>query len=234
MVLVAALIYWMIRAYKRDFAVFICLALFVVSYLPVSGIISLNAAVAEHWLYLPSAFLFLAGAIAIVDLVGKLKLGSLVGHVLLALLVIWLIFLGARTFIRTFDWKDQRTFLERTLAHGGDSARMLINLASLEFNEGKLEDAALHLHAALEKEPNQPFAIINLAAVALKQNDFKLARDAARPGHKNAGRGTASARASGRAGKQGNRPREFAAIAARDTKRHTQLGDRKTLHQIAR
>jgi predicted Zn-dependent protease len=52
---------------------------------------------------------------------------------------------------------------------------MLINLASLEFNEGKLEDAALHLHAALKKEPNQPFAVINLAAIALKQDDFKLA-----------------------------------------------------------
>jgi Flp pilus assembly protein TadD len=199
MVLIAGLIYWMIRAYKRDFAVFTCLALFVASYLPVSGIISLNATVAEHWLYLPSAFLFLAGAIAIVDLVGKLKerrspdrhltesaaekppllesskLRSLVGSALLALLVIWFVFLGARTFIRTFDWKDQRTFLERTLAHGGDSARMLINLASLDFNEGKLEDAALHLHAALEKEPNQPFAVINLAAIALKQDDFKLA-----------------------------------------------------------
>src|SRR4029077_3923665 len=84
--------------------------------------------------------------------------------------------LGARTFARTFDWKDQRTFLERTIAHGGDSARMLINLAGLELTEGKLEDAAVHLHAALQKKPDQPLAVINLAAVALKQNDFKLAR----------------------------------------------------------
>ena len=30
------------------------------AYLPISGLITLNATVAEHWLYLPSAFLFLA------------------------------------------------------------------------------------------------------------------------------------------------------------------------------
>jgi predicted Zn-dependent protease len=53
---------------------------------------------------------------------------------------------------------------------------MLINLGGLELTDGKLEDAAVHLHAALKKKPDQPLAIINLAALALKQNDFKLAR----------------------------------------------------------
>jgi predicted Zn-dependent protease len=90
--------------------------------------------------------------------------------------VFWLLFLGARTFVRTFDWKNQRTFFERTIASGGDSARMLINLADVESSEGKLEDATVHLHAALQKKPDQPFAVLNLGSVALKQNDFKLAR----------------------------------------------------------
>ena len=186
-VLLAALIYWMVRAYKRNFAVFVCLTFFVISYLPISGLSALNATVAEHWLYLPSAFLFLAITLAIVDLVERLKErrspdrrlfnSAAWKPPLLGLLAIWLIFLGGRTFVRTFDWKDQRTFLERTIAQGGDSARMLINLGGLESSEGKLEDAAIHFHAALQKKPEQPFAIINLAAVALKQNDFKLARE---------------------------------------------------------
>jgi predicted Zn-dependent protease len=89
----------------------------------------------------------------------------------------WLIFLGVRTFIRTFDWKDQRTFLERTIASGGDSARMLINLGDLELDEGKLKEAKTDFETALRKEPGQPLAILNLAAVALKQNDFKAARE---------------------------------------------------------
>ena len=51
---------------------------------------------------------------------------------------------------------------------------MLINLAGVELTEGKLTDAAVPLHEALQKSPNQPLAIINLASVALKENNFKL------------------------------------------------------------
>src|SRR5207247_6799783 len=86
-----------------------------------------------------------------------------------AIFACWLLFLGARTFVRTFDWKDQRTFVERTIASGGGSARMLINLAGVELSEGKLPDAAAHLHEALTKSPNEPLAVINLASVALKE-----------------------------------------------------------------
>ena len=177
--LIAAVIYWMVRARKRNPAAFACLLFAVISYLPISGIVALNASVAEHWIYLPSAFFLLAAAVEVGAFLetrepprtSTITLGALL------LLIVWLAFLGARTFIRTFDWKDQRTFFERNIASGGDSARMLINLADLELSEGKLEDAAVHLHAALQKNPEQPLAVINLAAVALKQNDFKVARE---------------------------------------------------------
>jgi len=33
------------------------------AYVPLSGAFSLNASIAEHWLYLPTAFLFLAAAV---------------------------------------------------------------------------------------------------------------------------------------------------------------------------
>ena len=64
-------------------------------------------------------------------------------------------FLAGRTFVRTFDWKDQRTFLNRTIANSGDSARMLINLAGLELSQGQLDSARMHLQMALRKEPGQ-------------------------------------------------------------------------------
>src|SRR5438132_693015 len=106
-----------------------------------SSIVALNATAAEHWIYLPSAFFFLAIALEIVELGQKLKSRrSTIAATTLVLGVVWMAFLGARTFARTFDWKDQPTFLERTIAHGGDSARMLINLGGLELTEGKLED----------------------------------------------------------------------------------------------
>jgi protein O-mannosyl-transferase len=168
--LAAVAVYWLKRSRKQDAATFCCLVLSAIAYLPVSGIFPLNATVAEHWIYLPTAFLFLAAGLTISRFsVSNMVVGSA--------LAVWLLFLGARTWIRTFDWRDQRTFLERTLASGGDSARMLINLAGLELNEGQLESAKKHLALALKKEPDQPLAILNLASVAIRQDDFSTAHN---------------------------------------------------------
>jgi tetratricopeptide (TPR) repeat protein len=177
LVLIAALFFWLLRALNRKAVVFVCLLLGFLTYLPVSGIVTLNATAAEHWIYLPSSFLFLAVALELESLLESVVARRLTVVVASSAIAIWMLFLGARTFVRTFDWKDQRTFLERTIAHGGDSARMLINLGGLELSEGKFEDAAVHLHAALQKKPDQPLAILNLGALALKQNDFKVARE---------------------------------------------------------
>jgi tetratricopeptide (TPR) repeat protein len=170
LVLIAAAIYWLIRSRRTNPAIFGCLVLAALAYVPVSGAFSLNASIAEHWLYLPTAFLFLAVALAI----SQLRVPS---PALAGLVASWVVLLGARTFVYTHDWKNQRTFLERTIAAGGDSPRMLINLASLELHEDQLDSAKHHLEMALEKEPNQPFAVINLAMVALRKNDYATARE---------------------------------------------------------
>jgi predicted Zn-dependent protease len=53
---------------------------------------------------------------------------------------------------------------------------MLINLASQELHEGQLDAAKTHLEAALAKEPDQPFGVINLAVVAIRKEDYATAR----------------------------------------------------------
>ena len=169
-VLAAAALYWLFRSRKQDPAVFGPLLLAMLAYLPVSGAFSLNATIAEHWLYLPAAFLILAATVA----VSRRPVSLPAAATVIALLVV---FLGARTFLYTLDWKNQRTFLERTIAAGGDSPRMLINLASQELHEGQLDAAKTHLEAALAKEPNQPFAVINLATVAIRKGDYAKARE---------------------------------------------------------
>lgn len=175
-ILIGVFMFWLRRERRRDSGVFLLLVLTVVAYLPVSGLFGLNSTVAEHWLYLPSAFLFLACGFCLARFLRRSAISTdLLRPVVLCGLVVWVAFLGARTFTRSFDWKDQRTFLESTIAQGGDSARMLINLACLEMKEGRMDDARRHLRLALKKEPDQPLAILNLAAVAVKQNDFAAA-----------------------------------------------------------
>lgn len=173
--LIAAAGYAIWCARKRP-AIFLPLVLGVASYLPLSGLIPLNATVAEHWLYVPSAFLFLA-AMSVLDSLGLFGWRrNPRARLIIVGLTSWLVFLSARTFARTFDWKDQRTFLTRTIADGGDSARMLINLGGLELSEGHLDAARNALQRALAKEPENRLALLNLGAVALKQGDFGGAR----------------------------------------------------------
>jgi tetratricopeptide (TPR) repeat protein len=166
LILIALAFYttWRMRL-RRE--IFWPLLLAFVSYLPVSGIVSLNANVAEHWLYLSSAFLFLGGVVGLSSLGRKFPF---------VCLTIWILFLSVRTFARTFDWRDERTLFSRTIADGGDSARMLINLGGLELNEGHLEAALQALDRALQKEPNNALAQLDLAAVKIKQRDFPGAR----------------------------------------------------------
>jgi len=172
-VLLAGFAYWIVRARTRNPAAFRFLFLAALSYLPVSGIIPLNSSVAEHWVYLPTAFLFVA---LILELLALRPGNVLVSRGLTIAVACWIVFLAGRTAVRTLDWKDQRTFFERTIAAGGDSARMWINLGGLELSEGKLDRAKAALNKALEKEPDQPLATLNLAIVALRQKDFKTAR----------------------------------------------------------
>lgn len=175
-VLLAAFVFWLSREWKRDRAIFDLLVLTLLTYLPVSGIFPLNAAVAEHWLYLPGAFLSLAVGLAVARSFDVSRIARL-RPLALAALAIWMVFLAGRTFVRNYDWKDQETFLTRTIAAGGNSARMLINLAGVEMNDRRLDEARKHLLIALQEEPDQPLAVINLAAVAIKQNDYKLAHE---------------------------------------------------------
>lgn len=175
--ILALLVWWWVRSRNRDGAVCILLLLAAISYGPVSGIWQLNAALAEHWIYIPTAFVFLVVVLELFNLIRRRTAPKAVRLAVGGLIACWCLFLATRTFIRTFDWKDQRTFLQSNIASGGPSARMLINLGGLELSQGHLDLAKQDLQAALKKEPNQPLAIINLAAVALKENDWKTARE---------------------------------------------------------
>ena len=143
-----------------------------ISYLPVCGLFSLNANIAEHWVYVPLAFILLAVALQIA-LIVRTRTTFFSAMTFAAL---WIAFLGVRTFYRAQDWRDPRTFFTRTIAAGGDSARMLINLGGIELSDGHLEPAEMFLKRALAKNPEQPFALLNLAAVAMKRNDLPTAR----------------------------------------------------------
>ncbi len=147
---------------------------FVVAYLPTSNVFSLNAVVADHWMYQPLAFLLLAAGLTVCKWASSwsppLRRIALVGFAL------WVAGLALRTWVRVADWRDQRTFLERTMASGGQTARMWVNLGGLDAKTNP-ERAEADFERALAISPGEPHAMLGLANLALGSGDHARARD---------------------------------------------------------
>ena len=168
MALIAGIVMWW--HWSRRNAPIAALALIsgLVAYLPVSNLFALNASVAEHWLYVPLAFLFVAVAATIPTNRRTAAFAAIP-------FALWAAWLGVRTWQRQPDWKDQRTFLTRNIAAGGDSARMRVNLGQLESAEGFGDKAFQEMSKALTLAPDQPFAQVGMAALLIRANQLDSA-----------------------------------------------------------
>jgi len=147
------------------------------AYLPISNIVQLNATVAEHWLYLPSVgfLLFLGGC--------ALDLPRRFGTGLTAFAAIAILALSVRSTIRSSDWSNDETFYKRTLAAGGMSARVEVNLAQIYADRGENVIAEKMLRHIVETTPDYPIARNNLASVLAHEgkaaeSEALFARDA--------------------------------------------------------
>src|SRR6202011_954288 len=111
-------------------------AWFFASYLPISNIAQLNATVAEHWLYLPSVGVLVLVAGCILDMPSHWR------RWINCAATIAVIALGTRSFIRSTDWLNEETFYKRTLAAGGISGRVAVNLAQVYARSHNYTEAA--------------------------------------------------------------------------------------------
>lgn len=136
---------------------------FFAAYLPVSNVVQLNATVAEHWLYLPSVGFLIALAGFAVDLPHRFRAGVAVTA------AIGIAALSVRSIIRSSDWSDQETFYKRTLAAGGISPRVSVNLAQIYANRGEYPLAEKMLRRILESTPDYTIARNNLASVLTRE-----------------------------------------------------------------
>ena len=136
---------------------------FAFGYLPVSNLVELNATVAEHWLYLPSVgfLIFLAGCALDLPLLGR--------KIAVACACVAAVGLSARAFARSTDWVTAETFYKRTLAAGGSSTRVAVNLGLIYSNRGELAKAEAIFRRVLQVSPEYPIARNNLADVLYRE-----------------------------------------------------------------
>ncbi len=129
---------------------------FLIAYLPISNLISLNATVAEHWLYLPSVgfLLFLAGC--------ALALPRRSYPWMAHFTILFALSLSVRSYYRSADWSSAENFFQQTLSCGG-SARAATNLALVYSRRGDYAKAESLLHRVLQMTPDEPITRNNLA-----------------------------------------------------------------------
>lgn len=147
---------------------------FLAAFLPISNLFTLNASVAEHWLYLPSIgfLLFLAGVAADLSWRGT-RLPARAAGFAAALVAIAL---AARTHRRSFDWMDELTFFRQTVADGGDVPRARLGLAN-SLSHLQNDGAAIPLLRRIAAEyPKAVTARINLANALARRGEFPEAR----------------------------------------------------------
>jgi len=142
---------------------------FVLTFLPISNLIQLNATVAEHWLYLPSVgfVIFLAGCALEFPRSGR--------RIALGLACLAVAGLGARSIVRSSDWVTAETFYQRTLLAGGNSVRMGVNLAAIYSKRGENARAENILRKVLQVDPTYLVARNNLAALLSDRGQTKEA-----------------------------------------------------------
>lgn len=168
----AALVWWWRRARKFAPDAGLALACAAVTWLPVSNVFALNATVAEHWLYVPSAFLIAAILFTVRALAPE---RPKVFAALRACAALWLVFLAVQTWRQQGYWHDQRTFVQETAQRAGRGARMTINLGQLAMQDGKPDEALALFREALALDPKLALAHFNIATVALQKKDYETA-----------------------------------------------------------
>ena len=132
---------------------------FFAAYLPISNIAQLNATVAEHWLYLPSVGLLVSLAGWAIEMPAHWR------RVINCAAVFIVVAFGTCSFIRSGDWANEEIFYKRTLAAGGNSGRVSVNLAQIYARHGDYAAAEKLLNGILKSTPDYPTARNTLAAL---------------------------------------------------------------------
>lgn len=156
------------KRWRQSPAIVFALLWFLIAWLPVSGVYPLNAAIAEHWLYLPSIG-FIAFVVARVDRILTSERIRLAPRHLRALsvgcLAIILLCFTALTMRRNTDWHDNISLFTSTLEYAPDSSRVHYNLAVAYQGQGEEEKALNEFGETLRLDPNNAYLRLDLAAM---------------------------------------------------------------------
>jgi len=150
---------------------------FVITLLPLTGALSLNASIAEHWLYVPSVGLYLAVGATIFQLRGRWPAlqHPVAVRIAAAVCVIAVAALSARTVRRNQDWATPMSLHSQTRLAAPNSAGVRCNLGRAYVDAGQVDKAIEELLAAERLAPRYTRVKSNLAAYYLASGNINEA-----------------------------------------------------------
>jgi hypothetical protein len=171
-VLLGTLVLGIVAGVRRgEYRIALGLAWFAATWFPISGLIPLNAPMAEHWLYVPMAGLLWAVFEALHRATPEPGQRALVGVLAAAATVV---FIGM-TLERNRDWADNETLFRATLRENPRSLRVHYNLAiTYETQLNEPQAAIRHFERVVELYAEQKERAGNLSLLWPEELDSHL------------------------------------------------------------
>jgi len=169
-------IVFLLKIAKKNKGVFFSGAWFLVALLPVSNLFSINALIAEHWLYLPSVGFFILLSLGLLKLSQVSIFCKYIFLFLFCSLILGYFYL---THERNKDWRNEVVFYKNILEYTPKNQGMRIhyNLGCAYLDAGQIDEAIKEYETAISIKPRDNLlAYFNLARAYLIKNDFDRAK----------------------------------------------------------
>lgn len=163
---------------KNDTPLTLGLGWTVIAVIPFSGLFPLNAAIAEHWLYVPAMGVTLAAVALAARLAAYLHRSSDPCAVRRTVIVVSAVIAAAMCIVtarQNTRWYDNETLFEYTLQHAPESARVHYNLGVVYELQGRPAEAAQQFMETIKRDPENLSARLDLAGLARRAGDVNLA-----------------------------------------------------------
>jgi len=147
--------------YRHSKPLFFCIGFSFITLFPMLNVLTMNAPMAEHWLYLPSIGIYAIvsfGLVKVLDLKKPIAKQAPLTKMATLLFVVFLSFFLIRTVFRNIEWGRPFEFYKNLLKYSPNSASGHMNIASIYMSTNKLDLARQEFRKAMVLNPNHPLA----------------------------------------------------------------------------
>jgi len=151
------------------------LIFFILTFIPISNVIKLNAYMAEHWMYTPAiGFCIIFGYFVNLCILNKNRYIKEIGCMILLIAVIYY---GSTSYNQNILWGDPEKLYKNILKYNKFSVRALLNISTFYVESGRYSEAEIACLDALKINRNCVIAYINLGVVYEARNEYREAED---------------------------------------------------------